>query len=215
MSTLIYNANCGFTVSAETSNCIFDTLFRVPREAEYNGPDDTLISDILEGIEPYDRPNVLVITHAHWDHFDLGLTLDFLRARQSNHVICPLSIRDQINGDFASQITTSTGAGRDGRHEVFTFGDLSIKAIATDHCGPPGNPDTSIEHSSYVLTAGAASVFHAGDLHPSSQQIAGLGLSDERFDVAILPHWFLDDYGLSIIQDHIDAELLAISHSGI
>ncbi len=209
---LVFNANCGFTVSNETSNCVFDSLFRLSAESEYGEPDSTFVSNVVGGVQPFDRTTALVITHDHADHFDPELTTDFLQAHHLNRVICPRSVRDRIGSDFSEQILTPVASGSDDPQEAVTVGDLSVKPLRTDHCGPPGEPNIAVDHNSYIVTFGETSILLGGDLHPSVESIAELGLVELQLRAAVVPHWFLDDYGLTIIKDHIAAEHIVISH---
>lgn len=160
--------NEGFRISSPSAAVCIDSFYgRFPGAgagASIDGADLTQVDLIL-------------VTHAHWDHFDAGRVAD-AAARSGASVVGPASVIDRLRGKVAADALveleplqarrTETAASRKA-----TLGETVVTAFRTFH-----SPD----HNSYLVEMPGCRFFHDGDNEDTRRIAAGaLGKLDALF----------------------------------
>jgi len=151
-------------------------------------------------LEALQHPDVVVISHAHYDHLDLR-TLRLLRPGFT--LVVPRGV---------GRYVTSVGAGRvielregETRH---TDG-LTVTAVHAVHDGRRHKFASPADALGYVLRTDAGGVYHAGDTALFPEMAA---LADEKLDLALMPVW---GWGPRLGPGHVDPEQAAEATSMI
>ncbi|PLX21326.1 MAG: hypothetical protein C0599_08115 [Salinivirgaceae bacterium] len=81
-----YIANSGFLIESNGKQIIIDGLFKQGWDT-YLTPSDSVISSIVNQREPFEKSNLMLITHNHGDHFDASMVVDYLLNNEENILI--------------------------------------------------------------------------------------------------------------------------------
>ncbi|MGP8187648.1 MAG: MBL fold metallo-hydrolase [Terracidiphilus sp.] len=73
-----YIAHCGFLFSSGGQKILTDALIEPSKEWPYDTPSPDLLKKMERGEPPFDHINVVLISHAHVDHFSPASTVRFL-----------------------------------------------------------------------------------------------------------------------------------------
>jgi L-ascorbate metabolism protein UlaG (beta-lactamase superfamily) len=76
--TVTYIAHCGFLFSSGGQKILTDALIEPSKEWPYTAPSPDLLKKIERGEPPFDHINVVLISHAHVDHFSPASSVRFL-----------------------------------------------------------------------------------------------------------------------------------------
>lgn len=149
------------------------------------------------------KPDYILITHSHLDHFDKK-TLDiFFEKNNGLVVISPKSVYKEITKYGGNNKYVELNAGED-----YCDADISVKAVKAFH---------SDEYAvGFVVCLGAKSIYITGDTLYNEKLADGL---PERLDAIILP---INGYGnnmnaedATILADAVNAEIAVPVHYGM
>jgi L-ascorbate metabolism protein UlaG (beta-lactamase superfamily) len=76
--TVTYIAHCGYLFSSGDQKILTDALIEPSKEWPYDAPSPDLLQKMERGEPPFDHINVVLISHAHVDHFSPASTVRFL-----------------------------------------------------------------------------------------------------------------------------------------
>ncbi len=85
---VIYLGNEGFYISSDSSAVVIDGLHQQQIDA-YQPVPAAMRENILKGATPFERLDLLLVTHYHSDHFDADLTDRLLEMRPLTWVVAP------------------------------------------------------------------------------------------------------------------------------
>ncbi len=168
--TLIGNA--GFRIAAGAARIFIDAFYgAIPGVAGKSALDPGRVQ----------RADLLLVTHAHWDHFDAGAVAG-VAARTGARVIGPGSVLTALRGRLPdSALIAMTPSARPGAAKLPSlkraFPAATVTAFATFH-GP--------EHNSYLIELPGCRCFHDGDNEKTRRlEPAALG----QLDALMLGPW--------------------------
>jgi len=132
--------------------------------------------------EDVSKADLLLITHAHWDHFNAFGVAD-AASRTNAFVIGPSHAIEELSGKVeASRLISMDPPRQDSRKGVpfakknFPFG--SVSAFRTDH---------GEEHNSYLVELGGFRFFHDGDNEDTRiLDVSAIG----RLDALMIGPWY-------------------------
>jgi L-ascorbate metabolism protein UlaG (beta-lactamase superfamily) len=109
--------------------------------------------------------NLILFTHDHMDHFDVGKTVDLVKATGAP-VLAQEKVSDKIVGRIPGDKLVPAESGK-----TYTFGDLTVRALEGVHRGPI---------MLFQVRMGDLAIFHGGDSGyvPMKEYVS---------DVALLP----------------------------
>lgn len=182
-----YIANCGFLVEYGHKQILIDVLIN----SGYNSyliPTDSTVTKILNGQEPFNRSNVLLVTHNHPDHFDAQKAIKCLNNNLNNTIIAPSlvvnSIRNQNNIKISDrQIIEMPEMNQQGFDTVIC--GIRIKSYFLLHDNRP-----EIQNVGYVIEIDDIKIFHSGDNTGSNtSEFEFMQLQNKSIDVALLNYY--------------------------
>lgn len=130
-----------------------------------------------EMLKKVPRPDLILLSHAHMDHFDLP-SLRALESKQSAVITAPNTTDLLRPGRYGAVLELRW-------NEVTQVGPATIRAFEVKHWGARMRNDTQRGYNGYVIEAGRHRVLFGGDtaLTDTFRPLRSLG----PIDVAILP----------------------------
>jgi L-ascorbate metabolism protein UlaG (beta-lactamase superfamily) len=186
---------------------------RILIDAIYQGYPGGVLKPILEGQPPFDGVDLILATHEHLDHFDSELVLQYLQNNPDTEFASTPNAVEAILALDSSLLTRLTAIDLNaGEQEQLTIADINLEAMYLSH-GIPG-----IQNLGYILTIDGITIFHTGDMDPSSVSVSDLqsyGLPEKQLDIAFIPEFLfvLDEFHAHILEG-IPAEYLIPMHFG-
>ena len=129
--------------------------------------------------------DLLLATHGHEDHLDLGSLPAVIQRSPGLEVVVPEPLVERVRASAPSAAVRGVQPG-----SKVSMGDLTVRAVpawhgvtAADGYGP--GPFGAAPHVGYVITFPELIFFHAGDTVPAKEIVEAL--DGEAVDVALLP----------------------------
>ena len=218
-----YLANCGFLYENDKGKVIID-----PFGTEYGNffylPSEGTKKNIDRGSSPFNKIDLLLITHIHGDHFNAKLTEGFLLNNMKAKLICPPQVYMQMEDSCSSFariepqiISPDLSIGESKRIRI---NDFSVTAIRMQH-----GTDRSLEGVSYsdysdyektenygyVIHFNGKNVFHQGDACLKINEKA-LKNIECPIDIAHLSYFDWDSISLNILKRDLKAGTVVFMH---
>jgi len=188
--TLVGNA--GFLVSGRSHAVLIDALVE-PAETSidhfHTFPPALLLASLIRG----PVTDLALVTHAHRDHVDGGVSAGFLRHNREAVLIGPESVVEtvaSIGGHRVASQSRAVGSWPGGPPVRLPWAGGTVTAIPSFHSGYPGY---LMENVLYVVEIDGVRILHVGDAVPSATTFAGIDPELLAVDVAFLPSWFVTD----------------------
>lgn len=206
-----YLGNEGILISAVAGKVLFDPFFHNVYGSYQLVPED-IRQAIFAGAAPYDNIDVIVISHAHGDHFSAEDSLAYLQKNKATKLVAPKQAVDLVkvlegSDEVSSQlIGVELAVGDDP--QALTLGAIEIESVRIPHAGWPSRKDVSnLVHR--VSFRGELSVIHMGDADPNDIHFKPYKDYWEKrpSNLAFPPYWFFTSkQGVMILNDRIKAE---------
>lgn len=190
--TIKYIANMGVLISSGGKQVLIDAIHQKYKPT-YLFP----AADVLKAMEtaaaPYDKIDLVLITHNHLDHFHAGSTLLHLQNNHRVTLVAPEQIVKEMKalpGILPVELRmTSAPHSRTAETRV-EKGDIRLTLLDLKHVNPQFS---GIQNTGYIVEIGSNKILHVGDAELTESNFAGYKLPDMKLDAAILPAWFLND----------------------
>lgn len=144
-------SNAGILLEIGSRNYLIDA-FNTDEVHPYYATDPVIYHEIMDA----DDENYLVFTHAHPDHFNAVMTMDYLNHHESTKVIGPEPVLEKlvICGISRDRMISAEDLKMDPKREISAFKTLHI-----------GAPYRHVIHYSYYIS-GDESLMFVGDATP-------------------------------------------------
>jgi len=178
-----YVANSGFLIESEGQQIIIDAVFKQGWDT-YLTPTDSILSDIVTQQDPFQKANLLLVTHNHGDHIDFPMVANYLINNSKNILIAPPSVADVFSQHpeykmFENQII-SLDKNRE-KNDTIIHG-IRVRSFFLQHDTRP-----NIENVGYLIEFDNLKVFHTGDFNGAEiVEFEKLQLQNENIDLALL-----------------------------
>lgn len=207
-----YIANSGFLIESGNKSIIIDALFKQGWET-YLTPSDSVVSNIVNQIEPFEKSNLMLITHAHGDHFDATMVVDYLLNSEENILLAAPNVTNAVlqHSEYKKlgrQIVQLDKLNREKNDTIIQ--GIRVRSFFMQHDARP-----QIENVGYLIEMNNLKVFHTGDCNGAEiSQFEKLQLQNESIDLA-----FLNFYGFWNTQEereftekHITPKEIVLMH---
>jgi L-ascorbate metabolism protein UlaG (beta-lactamase superfamily) len=184
MIDVTYIANAGFLIESAGKKILIDALFNNGWN-NYLIPTDSVVSKIIDHQAPFNKANLMLITHNHEDHFNDSMVVAYLNSASENVLIAPPLVTNAVltNPNFnkhENQIVKLDKINQEDNDT--TVNGIRIRSFFIQHDTRP-----QIELVGYLIDIDGFKIFHSGDYNGS--EIADFGklhLQKEQIDLALL-----------------------------
>ncbi len=208
--TAHYLGNEGVLVATEYGKVLFDPFFHNDY-GNYTLVPEEMRKRIFSGDKPYDDISVILVSHAHGDHFSAEDALRYLEENERTKLVGPTQAIDKIRAlEGASSVESQLRAiSLQVGDPVFEnkLGPISVESVRIPHAGWPGRKDVS--NLVYRVTFGDdLNVIHMGDADPNDLHFKPYKKhwEESESELAFPPYWFFTSrLGPSILSERINA----------
>jgi L-ascorbate metabolism protein UlaG (beta-lactamase superfamily) len=205
-----YLGNEGLLIRDGRSKILFDPFFHNDYGQYQLVPAD-MFKGIMQGLAPYNEVNLVIISHAHEDHFSAQDMLSYLQAHPKVRMVAPKQAVDQLgqleHSDSVMPRVSAIALVYKQQPLSLQLGELNIEAVRIPHAGWPGRAE--VENLVYRISlADGSTVIHMGDADPEDDHFRPYKeyWQSKVTDIAFPPYWFFfSAEGNDIIQTRINA----------
>jgi L-ascorbate metabolism protein UlaG (beta-lactamase superfamily) len=187
--TVHYLANEGVLLEDGQRGVLLDGCVRQPY-AGYAAVPDAVWQRLLTGEPPFDTLRLVLVSHAHRDHFQVAPARELLLARRDLAWVVHREVADALAKDWGSWSLVSGAvtvvAPADGEVARWEGGGIAVEIRRLPH----GKARTMPENLAHVVHLGGRSLVHVGDAAASVEDLDRAGLTAGGYDVGLLPYWF-------------------------
>ena len=208
-SRVTYLGNEGLLFSDGERKVLFDPFFHNVY-GQYQAVPEEIQTSIFNNTPPYDDIDLIVISHAHGDHFSSETVSDYLKKNNNTILVAPDQATEMVienNADLSAQIRSIKLEFGDQAVET-KLDDIIVHSVRIPHAGWPQRKDISnLVHR--VTFAGGRSIIHMGDADPRDEHFAPFAShwQQQASDTAFPPYWFfISPEGPAILQERINAK---------
>ena len=211
--TVRYIANEGVLIASGEKEILIDGLHREYKR-DYLFPPPEMQAVLENARAPYDKINILLVSHVHLDHFhpeSIGL---YLKNNPKSVLASSGQAVDAVAKGFAdhekirSQIKTLTHEWR--KSVDMNLDGVPIKFLGLHHSGERFK---DIQNLGHVIEIGGKKLLHIGDADMTPENFAAFNLSQEKIDIAFIPYWFLTTpEGRAFVKDQFNPKQIIAVH---
>ena len=179
-------SNMGLHVLIDGHSILIDALTN-GEQRPYAGIPLDMAQTIIRGGPPYERVDMMLISHHHEDHFDAGLVARFVLERPHVPVYSSPQVVDAV-ARLAPEMDSPVSIKPKLMHTVsFSKGRLGVTAVALRHAGPQY---ADILNLAFIVE-GSHSIIFAGDAAFSEENMERLAELCPCPALLVIPfHWF-------------------------
>src|SRR4030095_8756085 len=189
--TITYIANEGVLIAAGEKQVLIDGLHR-EYKPDYLFPPADLLSKLEQAIDPYNKIDVVLVSHLHLDHFHPESVGLHLRNNKSAQLVSSEQIVNGVKEKFADFAAIEARVKQvDSTWKSQTpveVNGIKIKVLGLRHSG---SNFTWIQNLGHVIELGGKKLLHIGDADMTAENFSSFRLNEENIDIAFIPYWFL------------------------
>lgn len=208
-----YIANEGVLISSGGKTILIDGLHR-EYKPDYLFPPADLLKSLETAATPYDKINLLLVSHLHLDHFhpqSIGLHL-------KNNPKAILATSEQIIGEIAksfadyeklkSQIKPISHEWK--KPVEYNQDGIKVRFLGLRH---GGENFKWIQNFGHLIELNGKKLLHLGDADMTAENFSTFNLSQENIDVAFIPYWFLlSENGRKLVKEQFNPKQIIAAH---
>ena len=210
-----YIANEGVLLAGGGKQVLIDGLHR-EYEPGYTFLPEPYRGQIETAQPPFDKIDVILVSHRHLDHFHPDAVAAHLRHNSrtvlvsSEQIVREIETKTADFGAIRARVTTMTPALR--QKVATTASGVELELLGLGH-GSGRHRD--IQNLGHVVKLGGKKLLHVGDAVTSAEIFEAFALNEQNIDIAFLPQWFLmSDAGADIVRNHIKPKHIVAVHLG-
>ncbi|HYC33851.1 MAG TPA: MBL fold metallo-hydrolase, partial [Gemmatimonadales bacterium] len=186
-----YLANEGVMLEGSRGRVLMDALFGdgLP---EYPTVPPASRDSLERALGPYGGTALVLVTHAHRDHFDSAAVARYRRNNPGAVVVGP--------------------PGIDSTPPSVDLGWVRVRPLAIPH-GPTRRP---VGHAAYLVTLDGTTALHLGDTSSDPATWRGAGVPKRGVDIAMVPYWYaLDEARFEAARAVLRAKTVVLFHAAL
>lgn len=208
-----YLANEGIKISSKDGEVFIDALFDNEFEAFDFLSVDTLKQIINQGKAL--RHSISLATHLHGDHFNPGLTGEYLLSNPKSSFVAPQQTITDFKKRFSgfAEVAERVKPVNIELHqqEALHLDWVKITIIRLAHMGD--SPWKEAENLAYLVELQGKKVLHVGDALLDEENLKALGVSKLNIDAVVLPlGQMMPKEQLTLINKYINTTQILAAH---
>jgi L-ascorbate metabolism protein UlaG (beta-lactamase superfamily) len=208
---LVYLANEGFLARVGEHTVAIDAFVTEPYGG-YAAVPKELFADLVARKGAFGDLDLLLVSHAHPDHFQPKAAAEFLAAHSDVPCVTSPQVLEAL-GTELSELPKGCQAllPEAGAVVAETAGGIRVELLRLPHAG--GARTASVENLGHLIELDGVRLLHVGDADVERDELAAYGLSEKAIDVALVPYWWLGDTAdLVRVRERIGAKHLVAVH---
>jgi L-ascorbate metabolism protein UlaG (beta-lactamase superfamily) len=212
----------GFMVSSASKTVMIDALFGF--STSYLYPSLLVVDRINQLHKPFDSVDLMLLSHAHYDHFSAPMVAEYLSKNNNVKVVCNQPALSSLKEIGKVDTTRIIGLTPDLYTSVdTTANNIDVKIFRLRHTGENGKT----ENLGFLFDLDGVKVLHVGDATgrvleeadvSGMAEFDALGFENLEIDIAILNRgslWEEDAPGIEIIKRYIKPKHIILGHFSI
>jgi L-ascorbate metabolism protein UlaG (beta-lactamase superfamily) len=208
-----YIANEGVMITSAGKQVLIDGLHREYKPA-YLFPPPELKAVLENARAPYDKINLVLVSHIHLDHFhpeSIGLYL-------KGNPKAMFASSEQAVGEVAKSSPDYEGVRSRIRpiiHEWKKTSELNHEGIRVRFLGLRHGSERfkDIQNLGHVIEIGGKKLLHIGDADMTAENFSAFNLAQEKIDIAFIPYWFLmSEDGRKLVREQFNPKNIIAVH---
>ena len=196
---IMYIANEGFLIRSGNTKILIDALFGKFESDWCDVPSAEMVEKMETATEPFDDIDLILITHAHVDHFNAEIVTEHLLRNEAALLICPQQVTQALEKMtsyeiFSDRVKEITPEYEVGSQNIDVKG-MSIKVwrlrhaayfIESEETGQMYNKHENVQNLGFTIAIDHKTIFHGGDWGYDGTGESTSPLEAEIIDVAFL-----------------------------
>ncbi|MDH3528286.1 MAG: MBL fold metallo-hydrolase [Acidobacteriota bacterium] len=221
--TIKYIANEGISIDSGSNHILLDAIHR-RYKPEYAFTPEDILSKIESSRYPYNRFNLILVSHNHGDHFNAESIAMHLMNNSSATLVSSdqvidevLKARDELAGSTGRKASSPSQFIRI-KHEwkksaVYEGEGLKVRFLGLLHANSKLPAYRDIQNFGHLIEIDGKKLLHIGDADIFTENFGSFGLENEVIDVAFVPYWFLlSKDGRAILNKELKAKTVVAIH---
>ncbi len=210
-----YIANEGVLITSREKRVLIDGLHRKYDDA-YAFLPDVEREKIETAKPPFDKIDLLLVSHMHGDHFHPESVGRYLTASPTTVLATSQQVVDLLAAGFNGYGSikpriTPIAYQLKQRHPVKLAG-IDVVFLGVGH---GSGRHATIQNLGHVVSIGGKKILHVGDAEIAPEIFDAFDLEKQGIDIAILPYWFLTHQsGQDLVEQHIRPKHVIAVHVG-
>ncbi len=218
-----YIANCGFLYESQSAKVVIDP-FGTGFGDYFFLPSPELQTNMEKGNAPFDKIDLVLITHQHGDHFNPLLAERFLLQNKQAKMMCPPQVLKLMHDSCAymEQISSQIVTPQLSMHEAETISiaGVTVTAVRMQH-GTDRNLEgiaqeeytdyEKTENYGYLIDFNQKLLFHQGDGCLKINQSA-IEQLNRNVDIAHLSFFDWDPISYQLLKEKLHAKNIIFMH---
>jgi L-ascorbate metabolism protein UlaG (beta-lactamase superfamily) len=211
--TVTYIANEGVLISHGNKQVLIDGLFR-KYKPDYLFPPQPVLESMEAARPPYNKIDVVLVSHPHLDHFHPESVGSFLKNNRDAVLVSSQQVAERLQKEFKDFKDIESRVKQDTAAWKMTIGRSEAGIVLTTlGLRHGGSQFVSIQNMGYIVVVDGKKLLHIGDADMSEENFASFALPGEAIDVAFIPYWFLlSEKGRALVRNHIQPKHIIAVH---
>jgi L-ascorbate metabolism protein UlaG (beta-lactamase superfamily) len=216
-----YIANEGFLIEAGGSKILIDAIFNDETINYAHVPDRETLAALENAEPPFDDIDLLLVTHAHRDHFAPEPVRRHLASNPESLLLAPpqaFSMLPAEENDRVVEIDLDLHQSTD-----MVFGNIRVEAHRLRHSpymvedprtGERYNRHEGVENIAYWIEVGGLTLFHIGDavLSGNLDYLATESFPSRRLDIAFVEFFDLSEQTGELLTGRLPTDRIVFMH---
>ncbi len=213
--------NCGYLISGDGKRILVDALYKHPNPqyAHVRTPDDAF-RKMLDSEPPFQKINILLVSHYHDDHFTPDMAFPFLIKHPETRMIAnehTLSLAEEKDPENYAKIKHQTVGHTPEWGEVRTVSvnGCLIKLYLVKHT-TGAHLKREFIVTQFLIELGGLKMLHMGDMYipPNMEYFRKFGLEKENIDIVFHQNWNHDS-GKILMNNFIKPKFFIAMHNNL
>jgi len=211
--TITYLGNEGVMITDKEKSVLVDTLFRGANFG-YAGVQPSELEKLETAQAPYDRIDLVLVTHVHPDHFNAESVVRHLEHNKTAVLVTSEQVAEKVRkaaGDSSAllpRIKVHTPA--EGGRETVEANGIKIDVLRLSH---GSGRFAGVDDLGFIIHVGGKRILHVGDAQVDAPSFKPLEAFAKGVDVACLPNWIVESpKGARLVREVLKPKKLIVFH---
>ena len=211
--TVRYMANEGVLIASADKQVLIDGLHREYKPA-YLFPPPEMQAILENGRAPYDKINLVLVSHMHLDHFHPESIGQYVKSNPRAVFASSQQVVDEVAKNFPDYEKIKSRI-KPVTHEWKKTSELNQDGIKVTFLGlrHSGERFKDIQNLGHVIEIGGKKFLHIGDADMTAENFNSFGIAARGIDVALIPYWFLiSKEGRAFVKEQFNPKAIIAVH---